>query len=123
MSNALSKQFLLECIANKTIIEGDQPIIHTLNKNVMVKDYFNKNKHLHTKQNIIVMGDLVDDIKMTEQLKNDQNEVLSIGFLNNTKGMSGEMLSDYTRNFDITILNDGNLYYLYYLLIKLNNKK
>ena len=60
-------------------------IIHVFNKNenaIHKSDYFNK---LKNRDNIIVMGDSIGDLKMVEGAEQCSN-ILKIGFLNDKVG-------------------------------------
>jgi 5'-nucleotidase len=87
------------------------PMIHTFNKNeVPIKEtpYYNEVKH---KKNVILLGDLMADLGMTEGLEHDC--IIRIGFLNiNVE----EWFEDFSKAFDVVILNDGPMDYVNKLL-------
>lgn len=88
------------------------PLVHTTNKGDVVKHYFNTSKHaeeLLKRHNIIVMGDLIDDIKMASHLHEVEDDLLSIGFFNNPQKDGMKLLHEYENNFDMVISDDGNL--------------
>lgn len=68
------------------------------------------------RRNIIVMGDLIDDIKMAKYLHETDDDILSIGFFNNPGKDGEELLLEYEKNFDMVVINDGNLHFLHYFL-------
>ena len=64
-------------------------------------------KHVDSiRQNIIVMGDIVEDVKMVDETKHDI--VLKIGFLNDIENQS-HMIEKYMDTFDMVIAGDGCL--------------
>ncbi|XP_035216810.1 cytosolic 5'-nucleotidase 3-like isoform X2 [Stegodyphus dumicola] len=79
--------------------------IHTFNKNltsVENSDYFN---HLKSRDNIILLGDSLGDLDMTEGV-NDINSILRIGFLNHR---IEEYLPEYLDAFDIVLTDDQTM--------------
>ncbi len=59
------------------------------------------------KKNVIVMGDLLEDIQMVR--KQEHGVVLKIGFLNDYSIASQEMINEFLNSFDIVITDDGSL--------------
>ncbi len=99
-------------------IKPKKPTIHSLNKSeVAIKDYpvFNKIKN---RKNVLLLGDSIDDIGMIEGF--DYNEIIKIGFLNEK---TEEQKKDFERNFDIVILDDGNMGHVNDLLKNILEKK
>ncbi|CAG9325695.1 unnamed protein product [Blepharisma stoltei] len=74
-----------------------EPALRTLNKNLVLRDR-------PVKPNIILLGDMISDIKMIEHAT--YNDALKIGFLNEP---SSYVLDAYKEAYDILILNDGNM--------------
>lgn len=90
------------------------PLIHSLNKNeVAIKDteYYYKVKN---RKNVILLGDLLEDIQMSEGIEHDC--IIRIGFLNENVEESIEAFSE---KFDIVILNDITMDYVNELLKKI----
>ncbi len=96
----------IEIYDEKETITGFQkPIVTSMNKEtVLTYDNFPE-----LRKNAIVMGDLIDDLKMVNSLQHDN--VLKIGFCN-LPGLENSNLDDYCENFDIVITNDGSLLHL-----------
>lgn len=69
------------------------------------------------------MGDLIDDIKMAKYLHNTDEDLLTVGFFNNPGKDGHEMLMEYQKNFDIVVLNDGNLHFLHYFLTRIASQQ
>ena len=67
------------------------------------------------------MGDLIDDTKMAKCLLEHEHDLLTIGFFNNPKKDGPELLEKYEKHFDIVIVNDGNLHFLHYLLMRIGH--
>jgi len=81
------------------------PMIHMYNKSenaIHDSDYFKNNKH---RNNIIVMGDSLGDLKMAEGVHNP-DVVLTIGFLNSK---IEERLEQYLDNFDVVLVDDQTM--------------
>jgi len=57
-------------------VDYKKPIIHVLNKQEIIY-----NSNIDFKRNVLVMGDLLDDITMVKM--SEHEEVLKVGFLNN----------------------------------------
>ncbi len=70
------------------------------------------------KRNVIVMGDILEDLTMVRH--KDHDVVLKIGFLNNLEKV-GHLLGDFKNNFDLVIANDGSLHTITYLLESIFN--
>lgn len=97
----------------KQIIGFQAPLINCLNKSEVI----NNVSYPHTKKNLIVMGDIVEDIGM---ISNVQAEcVLKIGFLNDNHN-DKHLVQVYMDQFDIVILNDGNLHHVTNILRKIS---
>lgn len=62
------------------------------------------------------MGDLIEDIMMAKHLHDHEDDILSIGFFNNLKKDGERLLVEYQKNFDVVVMNDGNLHFLHYFL-------
>lgn len=78
-----------------------QPLVYSFNKNeslVRKSSYFSVIKK---RKNVILLGDLVEDVKMADGLNHDC--ILKIGFLNNS-----EDLASFKKVYDIVITEDGS---------------
>lgn len=96
-----------EYIEERTV-DYRKPIIHILNKQSFIYE-----NSTNFKKNVIVMGDILEDVQM---VRNDSHEtILKIGFLNNLK-LSGHLTDDYLETFDMVITNDGSLHPVNYIL-------
>jgi len=96
----------------KQIISFKAPLIHCSNKREAISSI----SHPKTKKNLIVIGDIIEDIDMISNL--DAECVLKIGFLNDTH-IDKHLVEVYMDNFDIVIMNDGNLCQITNLLRKI----
>ena len=86
-------------------------IIHTFNKNeISIKDS-PYHRQITKRRNVILIGDDVADLDMAEGLEHDN--IIKIGFLNED---ASRLFSDYSKNFDVVILNDGPMHYVNSLL-------
>ena len=85
---------LIHVIANEPdyiheseLIKGfKQPLVHTTNKDEIVKRHFEEDftfQKLGGKTNLIVLGDLVDDMTMINRIKSSELNSLYVGFYNN----------------------------------------
>jgi len=86
-------------------------IIHTFNKNeaVIAEDsHFEKIKE---KQNVILLGDHLGDLKMADGLEHKTK--ITIGFYNFD---NEDYLQEYIDSFDVVICNDGSMDYINNLL-------
>ena len=76
----------------------------------MIKNHFDSNND--TTENIIVLGDHVNDVDSIKSLTHVQNAI-KIGFLNSKKMINQPedfMLYEvFSKRFDIGIMNDGTL--------------
>jgi len=82
-------------------------IIHTFNKNeIGLKNtpYYNQIKK---RKNLILLGDSLGDLDMAEGLEHDN--IIKIGFLNED---ASKLFEDYSKRFDVVILNDGPMHYV-----------
>ncbi len=67
------------------------------------------------------MGDLIDDIKMAQHLHQTDNDLISVGFFNNPAKDGQKLLEEYEKHFDMVVVNDGNLHFLHYFLMRLGH--
>mmetsp|Transcript_47857 Transcript_47857/g.35075 ORF Transcript_47857/g.35075 Transcript_47857/m.35075 type:complete len:97 (+) Transcript_47857:835-1125(+) len=55
------------------------------------------------------MGDLVDDLKMSRLLIQDDLDAIKLGFYNNLWKDGEENMSEYVSNFDVVMVDDADL--------------
>lgn len=85
-----------------SMIGYSKPVIHSCNKgftSVIGNHVFQKIK---ARKNVVLFGDLVEDVKMVEGL--DCQQLLKVGFLNE---QLEQLMSAYEKHFDVVILGDG----------------
>jgi len=87
------------------VIKFNEPVIHSLNKDeTVVKDFPEIFEQIKNKKNVVLLGDNLEDIGMIEGF--DYDNLIKIGFLNeNVK----ENLPEFKKNFEVIILNDGDM--------------
>lgn len=90
-------------------------VVHPANKEQFVttketmEDEKNYEKGKPLRHNILLMGDVVDDLRMIENVEHDT--VLKIGFFNySLNDGKQELLEDFKANFDVIISGDGDLW-------------
>jgi len=94
------------------VIKFNEPVIHSLNKDeTVVKDFPEIFEQIKNKKNVILLGDNLEDIGMIEGF--DYDNLIKIGFLNENVE---ENLPEFTKNFDVIILNDGEMDFVNNLL-------
>ncbi len=93
-----------------------EPIIHSLNKHEIEIKSLPVYKELLKRKNVILLGDLIEDIGMIEGFP--YKNLVKIGFLNENVQ---ENLQDYKKNFDIIITNDSDMSYVNELIRKIIN--
>jgi 5'-nucleotidase len=99
----ISNTFEFDSAGN--VIKFNEPVIHSLNKDeTVVKDFPEIFEQIKDKKNVILLGDNLEDIGMIEGF--DYDNLIKIGFLNEN---IEENLSEFQKNFDIIILNDGEM--------------
>ena len=91
-----------------------EPIIHVFNKGEIALKGLPIMKELKDRKNIILLGDSLGDLNMTEGF--NYKKIIKIGFLNY---QDEENLNDYKKVYDVVILNDGNMSYVNGLLKKI----
>lgn len=89
----------------KTAIDYDDRLLHSMNKNEFVNEVSKEQLRPMMRKNVIVMGDIVEDIDMVDPCNHDQ--VLKVGFLNSVK--NEHLLDHYMDNFDLVVSRDGPL--------------
>ena len=95
-------------------ISYNKKFIHSLNKHEVEVIGTSYEKEITGRRNVILLGDSIGDIGMSKGL--DHDTVLNIGFLNkDTK----ENLEEYSKHYDVIILNDGSMSYINKLLADL----
>lgn len=82
-------------------------IIHTFNKNEAIVSHDSHFKTLNERQNIILLGDHIGDLKMAEGLNHKTK--ITIGFYN---AKDENNLQKYIDSFDVVICNDGPMDYI-----------
>jgi 5'-nucleotidase len=88
-----------------------EPIIHTFNKDETSIKGFPVYDEIKNRKNVILLGDEIGDIGMVDGF--EYNKLIKIGFLNEDVDKN---LNLYKKNFDVIILNDGNMDYVNKLL-------
>ncbi len=91
--------------AQNTIVGFLEPSITSANKNDFVTH--DKYKEIKKGSNAIVMGDMLDDIKIVQDL--ELGTRIAVGFFNSPERGSEAQLKKYTETFDIVLANDGNM--------------
>lgn len=99
---------------SENFVRANEPIIHSLNKNYDSVKKFPFYKRIEERKNIILLGDGVEDAKMSEGF--DYKNIIKIGFLNEN---FQERLTEFKDNYDVIILNDGPMDYVNILLKEL----
>ena len=95
------------------LVKFNKPYVHIMNKAGHVKKFIDLQKqldeesHHHLRGNIIVMGDVIEDLKMIAEISYDN--IIKVGYLNNPT-QDSHLIEEYEKVFDIVILNDGNLW-------------
>lgn len=79
-----------------------EPVIHSLNKHEIMIDADSTNSDIHTRRNVLLLGDSLGDVGMIDGF--DYDSVLKVGFLND---MIEEQKEAYMETFDIVIAHDG----------------
>ncbi len=83
----------------------------------MIKTYFDNNND--TTENIIVLGDHVNDVDSIKNLSHVQNSI-KIGFLNSKKIINAPedfiLYEVFSKKFDVGIMNDGTLNFVNHIL-------
>jgi 5'-nucleotidase len=92
-----------------TLGSFEDDLIHSLNKNYShVKNQRNRQNSItasaHQRKNVILLGDSLTDIRMTQGL-NDIQHILRIGYLNR---VTSESLAVYKETYDV-VLVDGDM--------------
>ncbi|MBT3836622.1 hypothetical protein HOD05_00340 [Candidatus Woesearchaeota archaeon] len=85
------------------IKEIPEHYVHTFNKNEYEISSTPYQKEITKKSNVILLGDSLGDLGMTEGMNHD--EVIRIGFLNDK---IEELLGAYSEKFDVVITEDGS---------------
>lgn len=87
--------------------------VHTANKeNHISTHHLDEMQELSNegidKQDIILMGDVIDDLRMIENV--DYYNLIKIGFFNHSVNEHNQQeLQDFKKKFDIVVTNDGSL--------------
>lgn len=96
---------------NGNLVAVKEPIIHNANKNGETIKSSPVFSQIKDRKNILLLGDSLDDINMTEGL-NFKN-LIKISFLNENVE---KCLEDYKLNYDIIALNDSPMFFVNKLL-------
>ena len=82
-------------------------MLHILNKRQFVyEDNLDGEVQRDFKKNLIVMGDLLEDVKMVDPSRHET--VLKVGFMNDWASEK-HLLEDFMNTFDVVIVGDGSL--------------
>lgn len=82
----------------------ESDIIHVFNKNEQEIKNHPYTKGITERKNVILLGDGLGDVNMAEGL--EHKIILKIGFLNHD---IEKQLEEYSKHYDLLILNDGNM--------------
>ncbi len=88
-----------------------EPIIHSTNKNGSMIKKSSTFKVVKNRRNILLLGDNIEDCQIINGL--NYKNVIKVGFLN--EGVE-KNLEAYKKNFDVLILNDGDMNFVNNLL-------
>jgi cytosolic 5'-nucleotidase 3 len=88
----------------------EDKMITALNKSEVAISNTPFAKEIESKPNVILLGDSLSDTGMTADLKHAT--ILKIGFLNDHH----DLLSEFEKEFDLILLNDGDISYVTELL-------
>lgn len=100
--------------SNGRVSSYKSKIIHTFNKNEVELHNTPYLKEAEQRKNVILLGDSLGDIGMTEGIKHDC--IIRIGFLHENPK---ENLNLYLEKYDVVILNDGPMDYVIQLIKKI----
>lgn len=101
------------------LVRFNLPLIHIMNKAEHVRKFIEAQKeldiehHHNLRGNIIVMGDVIEDLRMISEITYDN--IIKIGYLNNLD-IDKHLEEEYEKVFDIVIQHDGNLFSVINLL-------
>jgi len=107
----------MEYDKNGNAIGIREPIIHVFNKGEIALRGLPIMKKLEDRVNIILLGDSIGDLQMTEGF--DYKNIIRIGFLNYE---DEEKLEDYKREYDAVILKDGSMDFVNSLLKEITSR-
>ncbi len=102
---------LYEWDGNGKAVKVIEPIIHTLNKEEASIKHYPAFDKIKDRKNVLLIGDSVSDVDMIKGF-NCRN-LLKVGFLNESAEKNQQ---EYKKVYDIIILNDGSMNYIYNLL-------
>eukprot|EP00742_Colponemidia_sp_Colp-10_P001787 GILJ01001911.1.p1 GENE.GILJ01001911.1~~GILJ01001911.1.p1 ORF type:complete len:347 (+),score=61.17 GILJ01001911.1:52-1092(+) len=86
--------------------DDDNNVIHSMNKGRFASQFFSSTPELAQRKNVILLGDLCEDLTMAEGLNYDS--MISVGFLNDPTKVE-EMLPHYQEVYDVVVINDGSV--------------
>ena len=84
-----------------------EPTFHVFNKkasSILDSPHFVMNQN-GDRENLIILGDSMGDLHMSEGIRYNENSIIKIGFLNDRT----ERLPEYVDAFDVVILGDPHL--------------
>lgn len=101
---------------NNVVVDVIPPIIHALNKNESILNFFPKTQQLIlSKKSILLIGDSLNDISMVEN-KNHPN-IIRVGLLNELDTDKKKVILHlFQGKFDVVIEDDGSLDSIYKVL-------
>jgi cytosolic 5'-nucleotidase 3 len=99
-------------ISNRAIFEGPNneicgfvpPVLHVFNKKAVTfldKPFFQR-LDTQRRENVLVLGDSLGDVTMTEGMNRSESHIIRVGFLNDRM----ERLPQYEEVYDIVVLDD-----------------
>ena len=109
-------------VSNHMIFKGNklvswtEPVFHVFNKkasSALHSSFFKKFDLAHRK-NVLLIGDSMGDVAMSEGLNCSQDSILRVGFLNDKV----ERLPDYLAVYDVVILGDPGFDYINDTILK-----
>lgn len=101
---------------NGMISDYRHNIVHTFNKSEIQLKNFPYSKNIIKRNNVILIGDSLGDLGMSKGIYH--NNIIRIGFLNEN---IENLFDDYSKNFDVLILNDGSMNYVNNLIKNILN--
>jgi 5'-nucleotidase len=92
-------------VETKILVGFEDPVIHVFNKQAssFLHTEFFQHNDLNKRKNLILIGDSLTDLKMSEGMPHEEDSMLKIGFLNDKVD---ERREQYLQAFDIVIFDD-----------------
>jgi len=119
--HVISNRCIFEESGEGKVTGFEQPLLHVFNKKstaYLHTNFFNT-EDIKDRTNLLLLGDSLGDISMSEGMEINDDRIIKVGFLNDRI----ERMEQYLEKYDVVILDDPGFDIPFYLLQEVVSQK